>query len=83
MPQPPHDKSSLVVFIPDVAALFTPCHGHRLFFPQADANPGARLKGMCETCGNRLVAELVADSTREFGLRAEWRTEPNKREGGQ
>ncbi len=71
-PEQPHRKSSLVVLIPDVLALFTPCHGSRLFFPQDQATPGARFDAVCQDCRHGWVAELHADSTAEFGLRTQW-----------
>jgi len=78
LPPPPHTKPPRVVLIPDVLALFTPCHGARLFFPDDQARPGARFEARCDDCGARLAVELIADSSQEFGLRAEWNDRPKK-----
>ncbi len=79
LPPPPHPKSPLVVLIPDVLALFTPVPGAAVL-PARPGQPGARLEAACQDCGLRPLAELAADGSQEFGLRAEW-SEPEVREG--
>jgi len=79
-PEPPHPKSALVVFIPKMAWVFTPCHGARYAYAQDEAVPGAWLRAVCGDCGTRRVVELRADPAAESGLRAEW-VEPDEASG--
>jgi len=72
LPPQPHPKSALVVLIPDVVALFTPCHGECLFFSPGKARRDVVLSAACPGCGRTRQARLVADESAEFGLRADW-----------
>ena len=65
VPQPqPHPKSALVVFVPDAAWVFTPCHGARHAYAQDEA--------VCSDCMKARRVELQADPAAESGLRALW-----------
>ena len=72
LPPQPHPKSALVVFLPKVAWVFTPCHGARYTYAQDEAVPGAWLRAVCSDCMKAPRVELQADPTAESGLRALW-----------
>ena len=55
-----------MVPIPDVSALFSPCHAARLFFPQQNTIPDVRLEARCQKCVRRRVA-LLGDALFEHG----------------
>ena len=73
----PHPKAPMVVFIPNVAVVFTPCHGACHVYPQPQAVAGAWLQAVCNDCDARLTVELQPDPTAESGLRAHW-PDPNQ-----
>ncbi len=68
----PHPKSTLVVVMPRVAMVWTPCHGTRQLYPQHQAVAGAWLPAVCEDCDDHLTVEFQSDPTAESGLRARW-----------
>ena len=80
-PEPPHPKSALVVFIPKMAWVFTPCHGALHAYAQDEAVPGAWLRAVCSDCMKARRVELQADPAAESGLRALWADSDGVAEG--
>ncbi len=49
--QRPHPQAAMVVFIPNVVLVFTPCHGARHVYPQHQAVAGvARRPNIYRSC---------------------------------
>ncbi|MGH8906651.1 MAG: hypothetical protein ACRD0K_09065 [Egibacteraceae bacterium] len=57
---------------PALVAMFTPCHGARVFFEAAAVVAGAVVNAICSRCGQRWRIELTSDEAAEGGLRPTW-----------
>ncbi|MGH8908622.1 MAG: hypothetical protein ACRD0K_19530 [Egibacteraceae bacterium] len=55
-----HPKSVEVERVsPEVIAVFTPCHGARVFFTADAVRPGTVVEAMCPRCGHSWQIEIV------------------------
>ncbi|MGH8910579.1 MAG: hypothetical protein ACRD0K_29805 [Egibacteraceae bacterium] len=67
-----HPDSERIERVQGAVALFTPCHGRRVFFQPDETVPGARLSAVCAEDGRLWFLELVPDEAADSGLRPVW-----------